>query len=319
MFPQKSGWMPLDVFWGFYGVHLFFMVSGFVIFMTLERSRTRLDFLVSRVSRLYPVYWAAIIFTVGFDLALPSLGFTPGALQIAVNMTMLQDFLRIAPVDGSYWSLTYELGFYTFMLVLFGRKILSFPATFAAFWSVTSVLFHYFPGIFPGGLHFIAVTHKYGHLFAVGVAIYFLYSRGFSRSFHDICLVLIIASAPLIQYIHTGLMGFWAVLASVLLMVAATRHWLGWITNPITLWLGSISYPLYLIHEHAGWHLLSLQQDYGVNPYIALIATVSFMLIVATLLSRFIEKPAQRKIRDYYKKSLGAAEARPAFADQKSL
>jgi peptidoglycan/LPS O-acetylase OafA/YrhL len=294
MFPERSGWIPLNIFWGSYGVHLFFMVSGFVIFMTLERSRTRMDFIVSRASRLYPVYWVAVSMTVAFDLALPAMGFTPTAFQIAANMTMLQDFFGIDAVDGSYWSLTYELGFYTFMLLLFGFKILRQPAIIVTFWSLTSIIFHFWPGIFPTGLHYIAVTHKYGHLFAVGVALYWLYSKGFSKSFHDICLVVAICAAPFIQYIHSGQIGFWAVAASVMLMVAATRHWLGWITNPVTLWLGTISYPLYLIHEHIGWHLLRLQQDRGVSAYVALAATVAFMLVVASLLSVLIEKPAQR-------------------------
>jgi peptidoglycan/LPS O-acetylase OafA/YrhL len=312
MFPEKSGWMPLNIFWGSYGVHLFFIVSGFVIFMTLERSQTRMDFIISRISRLYPVYWAAVLFTIVFDLAFPDLGFTPHPVQIAINMTMLHDFVRVDAVDGSYWSLTFELGFYAFMLFMFGRKFLKRPAIIAVFWSVASILFHYWPGFFPGGLHYIAVTHKYGHLFATGVAFYWLYSRGVSKSFHDLCLIAVILAAPAVQYLHSGMIGFWAVLASIVLMTAATRHWLSWITNPVTLWLGSISYPLYLIHEHAGWHLLSLQQHYGVNAYAALVFTVSFMLIVATLLSKLIEKPAQRAIRDYYRKYLASVAPLPA-------
>jgi peptidoglycan/LPS O-acetylase OafA/YrhL len=46
--------------YGFYAVLLFFMISGFVIYFTLERSRTWQDFAVSRVSRLYPAYWTAL-------------------------------------------------------------------------------------------------------------------------------------------------------------------------------------------------------------------------------------------------------------------
>src|SRR6266446_6407653 len=41
---------------GIYGVYLFFMISGFVIFMTLRGARDWLDFVVSRFSRLYPAY-----------------------------------------------------------------------------------------------------------------------------------------------------------------------------------------------------------------------------------------------------------------------
>ena len=40
--------------WGHFGVNLFFGISGFVIFMTLGRTQTPADFIVSRFSRLYP-------------------------------------------------------------------------------------------------------------------------------------------------------------------------------------------------------------------------------------------------------------------------
>ena len=57
------GGMPADLSVGRYGVHLFFLISGFVIFMTLERTRTVADFAVSRFSRLFPGYWAALSLT----------------------------------------------------------------------------------------------------------------------------------------------------------------------------------------------------------------------------------------------------------------
>lgn len=50
-------------YFGKLGVELFFMVSGFVIFMSLNRVNRPVDFLVSRFSRLYPTYWCALILT----------------------------------------------------------------------------------------------------------------------------------------------------------------------------------------------------------------------------------------------------------------
>jgi peptidoglycan/LPS O-acetylase OafA/YrhL len=47
--------MLFDFSLGHYGVQLFFIISGFVIFMTLNRTKSALDFVVSRFSRLYPV------------------------------------------------------------------------------------------------------------------------------------------------------------------------------------------------------------------------------------------------------------------------
>jgi peptidoglycan/LPS O-acetylase OafA/YrhL len=48
---------------GFFGVEIFFGVSGFVILMTLERCRTPADFVFARCLRLYPAYWVAVAAT----------------------------------------------------------------------------------------------------------------------------------------------------------------------------------------------------------------------------------------------------------------
>ena len=58
-----AGGLPLSIAFGNYGVQLFFLISGFVIFMTLERTRSAMDFVVSRFSRLFPAYWAAMAIT----------------------------------------------------------------------------------------------------------------------------------------------------------------------------------------------------------------------------------------------------------------
>jgi len=65
---------PVSFGFGNYGVHLFFLISGFVIFMTLERTRTAMDFVVSRFSRLFPAYWVAILMSaaVVYTIGMPS-------------------------------------------------------------------------------------------------------------------------------------------------------------------------------------------------------------------------------------------------------
>ena len=110
------GGMPVDLLAGKYGVYLFFLISGFVIFMTLERTRTAADFVVSRFSRLFPAYWAAflltatVVYTVGLPLQqLP-------ASQALLNLTMVQEILGAEHLDGSYWTLQIELFFYVQML-----------------------------------------------------------------------------------------------------------------------------------------------------------------------------------------------------------
>ncbi|MBL8484418.1 MAG: acyltransferase, partial [Rhodocyclaceae bacterium] len=100
--------MPL----GHYGVNLFFIISGFVIFMTLDRTSRPMDFVMSRFSRLFPAYWTAIVltFVVTHQLGLP--GKLVGLDTLLVNVTMIQGLLGFGHVDGVYWTLEVELLFY---------------------------------------------------------------------------------------------------------------------------------------------------------------------------------------------------------------
>ena len=107
---------------GHYGVNLFFIISGFVIFMTLEKTARPLDFVVSRFSRLFPAYWAAIFltFSICHLLGLPGKLVSTGTAL--ANLAMLHGLFGVGHVDGVYWTLEVELLFYCGMLLLYRLK-----------------------------------------------------------------------------------------------------------------------------------------------------------------------------------------------------
>jgi peptidoglycan/LPS O-acetylase OafA/YrhL len=75
---------------GKYGVQLFFIVSGFVIILTLNKTAHAIDFIVFRFSRLYPAYWVAIIvtFSTAYLFTLP--GREVGIDASIINLSMIQ-------------------------------------------------------------------------------------------------------------------------------------------------------------------------------------------------------------------------------------
>src|ERR1051325_9102674 len=100
---------------GGYGVPLFFMISGFVILMTLDRSRSTFDFAVARFARLYPTFWTCVILTfVGVrTFALPNGIRGLPLAESAWNLTMMPKFAHWArEIDTVYWTLEVELFFY---------------------------------------------------------------------------------------------------------------------------------------------------------------------------------------------------------------
>ena len=104
---------------GHLGVNLFFIISGFVIFMTIERTARPTDFVVSRVSRLYPAYWVAILLTFCITHALTLPGKTVPLTTALANGLMFHGFFRVPHVDGVYWTLEVELLFYALILALY--------------------------------------------------------------------------------------------------------------------------------------------------------------------------------------------------------
>ena len=105
------------------GVVTFFMVSGFVIPISLKFDRPKKvalqDFLIGRLFRLYPAYWLsmALMFFIGFhgSLALCS------PRRILLNLTMFQQFFGGTAINmmGLYWTLQIEWIFYLLCIGLF--------------------------------------------------------------------------------------------------------------------------------------------------------------------------------------------------------
>lgn len=93
--------------------------------MTLSAKNSALEFVISRVSRLYPAYWFAVMFT----FIITSVYMTPGRsvsfLDAVVNLTMFQKWLGFPNVDGVYWTLSVEIAFYFIMVILLYFKLLN--------------------------------------------------------------------------------------------------------------------------------------------------------------------------------------------------
>src|SRR5690349_15542550 len=116
----------LDVIeYGKYTVHFFFVISGFLIFMTLDRSTHPKYFIVSRFSRLYPAYWVCLTITALVISLSPFYDYHPVTfIQFVANLTMFQHWFHIEDIDGIYWTLAVEMCFYIliFLVFIFGKQ-----------------------------------------------------------------------------------------------------------------------------------------------------------------------------------------------------
>jgi peptidoglycan/LPS O-acetylase OafA/YrhL len=121
---------------GKYGVLLFFLVSGYVIPMSLERHGDLRKFWVGRLCRIYPAYLGAIAL-VG-ALALAGWGswqesFTHQTVSAVLgHATMMTELLGLHGAVRVFWTLSYEMTFYLVVSGLFAWRLHRHSAWWAA-------------------------------------------------------------------------------------------------------------------------------------------------------------------------------------------
>ena len=97
--------------YGYLGVEFFFMISGYVIFFSANH-KTAGQFLAARAVRLYPAFWAAVIFTTVVAQFWGGMKMSVSFPQAIANLTMFPKLFGYEFVDGVYWTLQYEWMFY---------------------------------------------------------------------------------------------------------------------------------------------------------------------------------------------------------------
>ncbi|MFI6316882.1 acyltransferase family protein [Nonomuraea sp. NPDC050556] len=105
---------------GVYGVLVFFLVSGYIIPVSLERHGDVRTFWVSRLARLYPLYLVIVALVVVLAWWIPLREEVPrDPAAVAAHATMLLDVVGVGGVVNTMWTLSYEMVFYLLVTALF--------------------------------------------------------------------------------------------------------------------------------------------------------------------------------------------------------
>ncbi|NKL87859.1 acyltransferase family protein [Rhizobium leguminosarum] len=124
------------------GVDIFFVLSGFVMWLTTSgRAMSPIDFARRRIKRIVPLYWLATLFSATVALVAPSLlkSTVFDLPHLIASLFFLPwanpaDPSTVAPVVVPGWTLNYEMFFYfVFALLLPLQEVRRIPAMFAVF------------------------------------------------------------------------------------------------------------------------------------------------------------------------------------------
>jgi peptidoglycan/LPS O-acetylase OafA/YrhL len=108
---------------GKYGVLLFFLVSGYVIPMSLERHGSLRRFWIGRLFRIYPAYLFAAAFLIVCTAAVPAVLRGETVSSVLGHATMLSDPLGLRGAVRVFWTLSYEMVFYLVVAGLFAWRL----------------------------------------------------------------------------------------------------------------------------------------------------------------------------------------------------
>ena len=291
----------------FLRVQALFAISGFIISMTLSRARSVTDFAFKRICRLYPAYWIAVVltFTVTALAQLP--GRTVSFSDALINLSMLQEFLGVSHVDGAYWTLTIELLFYFWIALLFFSGAQRFVLPILGAWFALALLLKFAEDVMHVGLApYVAkaMVCPWIPFFGLGM----LAQRAVELGRWDRAGLLMMAAAVItaaVTWGHSSALMAVAIAVTFMLLLADRLACLR--LKPL-IFLGAISYPLYLLHQNIGYVGIRWLEEQGWHPLLAIAGVGALMMAFASVITVRVEQPAVRWLLNF-RPHLGAAQS----------
>jgi peptidoglycan/LPS O-acetylase OafA/YrhL len=298
---------------GKFGVHFFFMISGFVIFFTLEKTKSLAQFWFNRFVRLLPAMFFASILTFVFfnlfdsDFLFPTSHYFENVL---VSLTFIQPSLiesitrysiKLDYVSGSYWSLWVEIQFYVLASFFYFFNQKKFY-TYFFITSVVLVIFNFLLShIYIDNFIIVklrALRQTFNLLnalpfFCLGAVFYIFYENNrkqIKNSMYKISIFLFFALFLIFtNYQDLSKLLLFAVFISLFLLMVYYPDKISFLNNKVLNMIGVSSYFLYLIHENAGVFLIHKNNiDLGL-PFLAPLLYILILIIFSVFFTTYIE------------------------------
>ncbi|MEO5921047.1 MAG: acyltransferase [Pseudolysinimonas sp.] len=310
------GWLYDFMRAGYFGVDIFFMLSGAVIIHTAV-GRTWSTFAQSRFLRLFPVYVAATALVLVFRM-LTDADYRPSPEQW-VGLTGVQFWLNVDPIIGAAWTLRYEVGFYLLITVLIiaSRNLVSERTVrvgvygFLVVWMLASATQL-------SALQFITLD-IYGPMFVFGVLLGI--SRDTTSLRRNAPAIFVAGALTFSSLLQRSGGNHWteasrvALVFAIIIGVTAVILWASLRpAKPVSVpwvhrWVATVSlmtYPIYLLHNEFGFGLTGWIFGAGIPTVIAYVAGMVVVVLISFLSVRFFEPWARSGLRRLFGWGTGA-------------
>lgn len=303
----RESWPTLSKFsvFGNMGVQLFFIISGFVILLS-SYGKSPSKFVGSRIARLYPAYWIAVLASGFLVIKLwPQMGDGRNVSDLLANLTMFHPAMGVRHIDGVYWTLWVEMRFYVLILILMVLRMLTLRGVTAL--AVAWPLVGLWDQIVNNAALSNTLMSQYAPLFAGGMMLFMIYKFGGS----PLRWVILGMNVALSAY-FTGITApneaqelvgysiqpwvYWLIIVGIfglvaLLSLSPLRN----IQWKFLAMAGALTYPVYLLHQVWGWWLIDKLQPFvhatPAGKYLVLATVICLVVGAAYLVHRFVERP----------------------------
>ena len=275
-------------YWGSFGVTLFLIISSYFIGNFHYKNESYLKVIGNKILRLWPCYFLCITITFIITKGFPLPGRTVNFFEYFLNILFINGFVNIAYVDGAHWYLTVLI---SITIVLYGishLKISNKMHSYIIWMGVVAVL-----KVFKFNQLANLIGGSYVGIACIGIAIRNIVEKTSNNKWIQLIFI---------SWIYTGIMlgiGYACILIiTIPLFMAVVLKKVKLLENRILVYIGGISYPLYLIHQNISFIIqFYLSKIIGsFNYYYAFISLI-VVFVISIIINFYIEKPIQEKIK----------------------
>ena len=289
---------------GVFGVDIFFVISGLVMYISSERQRAMpngwREFAARRLVRIVPLYWLATTVNVAVLLISPaavkhSVLDWPYVIKSYFFIPAYTPDGRIEPLLGVGWTLIFEMFFYVVFTVAMLLRLRVLPVTTVVLAACTGLAFLRRPdwpavSLFfdPRALEFVAGMFMGRYLHNLRAPAFV----GVASLVAGVAMMLFLPIAPGVSFriLTQVLPSALTVLGVVLLEPYVAGRW-----PKGLVFLGAMSYSLYLVHPLAAPVPPALLARLGLNwPWLSLACSATVAVAVAAVCYLFFEKPVTK-------------------------
>ncbi len=306
------------------GVQLFYIASALTIFLSMrgragEEDATR-KFFIRRFFRIAPLFYLAMIaYLIGYGFG-PRAGAPYGlnGWHILWTATFLNGWHpeminSVVPVG---WSIAVEMTFYLFAPLLFARiknirhALLLVLVALLLMKLLRDLLFPPLSALYPEHQYFVRLYFYLWFfaqlpVFALGILVYQAFlktaekpDRPLGWTLLFVAIFLFVAFLNVSTYANLLPVHILYGIAFGMFTLALAYHPIKLLVNPLTVWIGKLSYSVYLVHYGIAvllWNFLGDKIPAGdVNYFLVFVLLTAITLPVSWLTYTLVEKPGIR-------------------------